>query len=101
MGAMSAGVRGEHEGGSKMRVFFAGAIRHVLLENVPSLYLTTIFFCLKFNGMTRVAIIKTVLSFILSAGSAMAKAKDAWTIVDHHCPCRGKVIAIFITFFVF
>ncbi len=50
----------------KATVVFRSIARYVLVENAPSLILTSTFFCLKFDDMSDFALAKNGISFVSS-----------------------------------
>jgi len=80
----------------RKNVVWQNILRYVVIENAPSLVLTSSFFCLQLKHMTTMALLKNVLSCLLSAAGALSKAKDAFLL-----GANGRAAACVIAFLVF
>merc|ERR1712228_209011 len=70
-------------------------LRYVAMENAPSMYLTVAFFSLTFDNQSWSTHAKNVISFALSAGSAMSKVR---AIMHYEMfGLSGGFVGIFIT----
>lgn len=80
---------------AKFKAAFQQILRCVLMENAPSMFVTTAFFCLRFDSLTMLGIVKLSFSAALSVTGALAKAKES-----SKGGCKGLVVGLLIVLLV-